>query len=146
MKMGRYWPILRAIYLVFSLLRRSPAARWGSVPKVGVMFQKLGWCFKKLYQNPHPVLSRSGWWPCGSVGWCSKGCTRTLTIYGVVRGLVCGSSARWVGVPKSCTRTPTLYATILNRKTPNHYISRSFLRFGIMKIYYYVYFTLSELF
>ena len=46
-------------------------------------------------------LSRSG--PCGSVEWCSKGCTRTLTIYGVARGLV-GSP----GVPKSCTRTPTL--------------------------------------
>ena len=42
-------------------------------------------------------------WPCGSVGWCCKGCTRTLTIYGVARGLVGGS-----GVPKSCTRTPTL--------------------------------------
>ena len=46
-------------------------------------------------------LSRSG--PCGSVGWCSKGCTRTLTIYGVARGLVGGP-----GVPKSCTRTLTL--------------------------------------
>ena len=46
-------------------------------------------------------LSRSG--PCGSVGWCSKCCTRTLTIYGVARGLVGGP-----GVPKSCTRTPTL--------------------------------------
>ena len=26
-KMKRYWPILRAIWLVFSLLRRGPAAR-----------------------------------------------------------------------------------------------------------------------
>ena len=49
--------------LVFSLLRR-----WGGVPKVGVVFQevvpesprldgvvfqKLGWCSKKLSQNPH---------------------------------------------------------------------------------------------
>ena len=38
---------------------------------------------QKVSQNP-PV------WPCGSVGWCSKGCTRTLTIYGVARDLVGG--------------------------------------------------------
>ena len=54
--------------LVFSLLRR-----WGGVPKVGVVFQKvvpesplldgvvfqkLGWCSKKLSQNPHVSM---GW-------------------------------------------------------------------------------------
>ena len=89
--MERYWPILRAIWLVFSLLRRGPSAWWGGVPKVGVVFQKLGWCSKTLRQNPHPVLLWSGWWPCGSVGWCFKHCTGTLTIYGVARGLVCGS-------------------------------------------------------
>ena len=46
---------------------RIPTARWGGVPKVGVVlqkivpesprldgvvFQKLGWCSKKLFQNP----------------------------------------------------------------------------------------------
>ena len=51
-------------------------------------------------------LSRSG--PCGSMGWCSKGCTGTLTIYGVARGPVGGPAARWGGVPKGCARTPTL--------------------------------------
>ena len=64
---------------------------------------------RKVSQNPDSILWRSGWWPCGSVGWCSKGCTRTLTIYGVARGLVGGPAARWGGVPKSCTRTPTQY-------------------------------------
>ena len=49
---------------------RIPTARWGDVPKVGVVlqkvvpesprldgvvFQKLGWCSKKLSQNPHSV-------------------------------------------------------------------------------------------
>ena len=65
---------------------------------------------QKVVQNPHSILSRSGWWPCGSVGWWSKGCTRTLTIYGVARGLV-GSPLRPCGVPQSCTRTPTLCTT-----------------------------------
>ena len=75
--------------LLFSLLRR-----WGGVPKVGVVFQKvvpesprldgvvfqkLGWCSKKLSQNPH-----------GSMGCCSES---------------------WGGVPKSCSRIPTLYTT-----------------------------------
>ena len=32
---------LRAIWLVLSLLRRGPAARWSGVPKVGVVFQKV---------------------------------------------------------------------------------------------------------
>ena len=55
---------------------RIPTARWGGVLKVGVVlqkvvpesprldcvvFQKLGWCSKRLSQNPH-----------GSMGWCSK--------------------------------------------------------------------------
>ena len=82
--------------------------------------------------------SRSDWWP-----WCSKGCTRTLTIYGVARGLVVAlrldgvlipkvapdllpwpvgvlvvapmgwCSKSWGGVPKSCPRPPTLYTTCL---------------------------------
>ena len=47
-------------------------------------------------------------WPCGSVGWCSKGCTRIFTIYGVTRGLVGCPAARWDCVPESCTRSPTL--------------------------------------
>ena len=59
---------------------------------------------QKVVQNPHSILSRS-------VGRCSKGCTRTLTIYGVARGLVGGPASRWGGVPKSCTRTPILYTT-----------------------------------
>ena len=67
---------------------------------------------RKVVQNPHFILSLSDWWPCGSVGWCSKDCTRTLTIYGVARGLVGGPAARWGGIPKSCTRTPTLYTTV----------------------------------
>ena len=41
---------------------------------------------RKVIQNP----PRSG----GSVGWCSKGCTRILTIYGVACGLV-GGPAGW---------------------------------------------------
>ena len=51
---------------------RIPTARWGGVPKVGVVlqnvvpesprldgvvFQKLEWCSKKLSQNPHSVYS-----------------------------------------------------------------------------------------
>ena len=67
---------------------------------------------QKVVQNPLPILSRSGWWPCSSVGRCSKGCTRTLTIYGVARGLVGGPGAHLGGVPKSCTRAPTLYTTL----------------------------------
>ena len=43
---------------------------------------------QKVVQNPHSILLRSGWWPCCSVWWCSKDCTRTLTIYGVARGLI----------------------------------------------------------
>ena len=55
-------------------------------------------------------LSRSG--PCGSVGWCSKGCTRTPTLAGwcsrcCVDGVVLGwcskklsQNPRWGGVPK----------------------------------------------
>ena len=70
---------------------------------------------RKVVQNSHSILSRSCWWPCGSVRWCSKGCTRTLTIYGVARGLVGGPASRWGGVPKSCTRTTTLY-TFVNIK------------------------------
>ena len=62
----------------------------------------------KVVQNLHSILLRSGLWPCGSVGWCSKGCPRTLTIYGVARGLVGGPAARWGGVPKG---GPTLYTT-----------------------------------
>ena len=61
---------------------------------------------QKVSQNPHTILSRSGWWPCSSVGWCS---TRSLTIDGVTLSLVGGPAARWGGGPKSCTRTPTLY-------------------------------------
>ena len=66
---------------------------------------------QKVVQNPHSILSRSGWWSCGSVGWCYNGCTRTLTIYGVARGLVGGPAARFGGVPKRCTRSPTLHTT-----------------------------------
>ena len=57
---------------MFLLLRQGPLARWGGVPKVVVVFQKLKWCSKKWHQNPHPVLSRSGWWPCGSLGGVPK--------------------------------------------------------------------------
>ena len=64
---------------------------------------------QKVSQNPHSILSRSGWWPCGSVGWCSKSCTRTFTIYGVARSPVGGPADRWGDVQKSCTRAPTLY-------------------------------------
>ena len=45
----------------------------------GVVFQKLGWCSKKLSQNPR-----------GSMGWCFKS---------------------WAGIPKSCSRIPTLFTT-----------------------------------
>ena len=36
--------------------------------------------------------------PSGSVGWCSKSCTRIPSLY--YRGLAGGPSARWGGVPK----------------------------------------------
>ena len=56
-----------------------PTARWGGVPKVGVVlqkvvpesprldgvvFQKLGWCSRKLSQNPHSVYYYSCAYAC----------------------------------------------------------------------------------
>ena len=96
--------VLRAIWLVFSLLRRGLGLG-------GVVFQKFGWWSEKLHQNPHPVLSSLVDGAVAQRGGVPKRCTRTLTIYSVVRGLVGGPAARWGGVQKSCTRTPTLYTT-----------------------------------
>ena len=108
--------------LVFSLLRRCGGVpkvwvvvsqnprgsmgwcskSWGGAPKScprildGVVFQKDGWCSKKLFQNG-VVFEKLGWCskklsqnPHGSMGWCSKS---------------------WGCVPKSCPRIPTLYTT-----------------------------------
>ena len=77
---------------------------WGVVvpesPRLdGVVFQKLGWCSKKLSQNG-AVFQKLGW--CsktlsqnlhGSMGWCSKS---------------------WGVVPKSCPRITILYTTEQN--------------------------------
>ena len=92
--------------LVFSLLHR-----WGGVPEVGVVFQKvvpessIGWCSKRWGGVPNSgprildgmSFQKLGWCskrlsqnPHGSMGWCSK---------------------IWGGVPKSCPRIPTLYTT-----------------------------------
>ena len=91
--------MLRANWLVFSLMRRGPSARWVGVPKVwggtkvGVGLQKNapepppciiavwlvalrlgGMVFQRLHQNPHHIwgCARSGCLPCGSMGLCSK--------------------------------------------------------------------------
>ena len=67
----------------------------------GVVFQKLGWCSKKLSQNP-----------CGSMGWCSKswgGALKSCPRIPTARWGWCSKS--WGGVPKSCPRIPTVYTT-----------------------------------
>ena len=86
--------------LVFSLLRR-----WGGVPKScprildGVVFQKFGWCIKKLSQNlrwggvPKVWVVFQKVVPDWSKGRCSKS---------------------WGGVSQSCPRIPTLYTTHLH--------------------------------
>ena len=99
--------------LVFSLLRRwggvwvmfqkvVPAARWGGVPKVGVMLQKvvlessIGWCSKSWgVPKSCPRMECSKSWggipkSCPRIldgvvfqklGWCSKNCPRIPTLY-----------------------------------------------------------------
>ena len=53
----------------------------------------------KAFRTSRP--GPAGGWPCGSVGWCSKSCTRTLTIYSDARGLVGGPVVRWVVFQKA---------------------------------------------
>ena len=86
--------------------------------------------FQRLHQNPHHIgcCARSGWWPCGSMGWCSKKLHQNPRPGRLVFSLLAvfqklgwcskklsqnpdGSmgwcSKSWGGAPKSCPRIPT---------------------------------------
>ena len=75
----------------------------------GLALQRGGMVFQRLHQNPHHIwcCARSGWWPCGSMGWCSK----KLHQNSYPGRLVFSLLRRWGGVPKSCPRIRTQYTT-----------------------------------
>ena len=68
--------------------------------------RRAGLDFRRVVPDTHDYFLRRP--KAGRLHPSSKGCTRTLTIYGDARSMVGGPAARWDGVSKSCTRTPTL--------------------------------------
>ena len=86
-----------------------PAAWWGGVPKVAPEPSPYIWC-----------CTWSGWWPCGSMGWCSKKLHQNSylgwLVFSLLRwGSMGWCSKSWGGVPKSCPRIPTLYTNWVNK-------------------------------
>ena len=60
--------------------RLHPSSKSGPEPPLCIIAVWLvalrlsGVMFQRLHQNPHHIWCcvRSGWWPCGLIGWCSK--------------------------------------------------------------------------